>query len=173
MGRRNVYFEVSNSALGDSNTVDTNGEETTDDDDENCVDFSVTNNDSNSDSEDVDYDDEHTTFFMSSPDEDSELKEFSLWLQSVDGGAKSQRSASKHSSVLMGILRYDDSVEVNLANLLNRQFLYRWMNKSMQSGRESGTIKTYLNSVQLYFKFIFLNKQLTTDAKDSISKLKA
>ena len=107
------------------------------------MDFSVVvRNGFGSDSEqDVDYDDEYMTFCMASPYEDGEFNQFTMWLQSIDGWVKNERSANKHKSVLMLILRYDQNLPVKHSNSLNREFLYKWMVDAMVSGKESGTIK--------------------------------
>ena len=59
----------------------------------------------------------------------------------------------------MLILRYDPNLPVKPSNLLNREFLYKWMNGAMVTGKESGAIKTYLNSVHLHLEFVYLNRR--------------
>ena len=68
--------------------------------------------DDESDSERDDFD-EDIIFCMSSIAEDNKLNLFENWLQPIDGGQKNTRSAKKHTSVLMGILRYESSINMD------------------------------------------------------------
>lgn len=51
--------------------------------------------------------DDENTFYMSSVDEDSLLKDFTQWLSSMDGGSKNPEQAKKHKSTLQSIVRFD------------------------------------------------------------------
>ena len=116
--------------------------------------------------------DEDIIFFMSSIAENNKLNLFENWLQSIDGGQKNTRSAKKHTSVLMGILRCKSSIDVHIRNLLTREFLYNWMKDVVDSGKESGTIKTYLNSVRLYIDYVLLKDNLESKKIHSLNCVK-
>ena len=67
-----------------------------------------------------DYEDSNNVdFVMSSVQQDVEMKLFTDWLESIDGGKKSPREAQKHRSTVLQALRYDpDIIRLSLKHLL-------------------------------------------------------
>ena len=59
-------------------------------------------------------------------EEDDLLTGFVDWLCSLDGGRKPRRTALKHKSVLMSIVRYDEEQSPDYKNICNRSFLNGW-----------------------------------------------
>ena len=57
-------------------------------------------------------------FFISSKEEDDLLTGFVDWFCSLDGGRKPRRTALKHKSVLMSIVRYDEEQSPDLQKYL-------------------------------------------------------
>ena len=73
--------------------------------------------------DDVDYEDQVDIPILSPYEEEREMAAFMKWLKSINGVNKSERKAIKHKSTLMLILRYDDSIPINLDNLRSMSFL--------------------------------------------------
>ena len=72
----------------------------------------------------------------------------------INGGNKSEQQAIKHKSTLMRVLRYDDTIPINLDNLRSMSSLPDWVNCLIKEKKESGTIKTYL--IKHYLNFCML-----------------
>ena len=90
-----------------------------DDDDISCFDADNSSDDNKSFSsvsdDEYDYEDSNNVdFVMSSVQQDEEMKLFTDWLESIDGGKKSPREAQKHRSTVLQVLRYDPDNTVEL-----------------------------------------------------------
>ena len=122
------------------------------------VNFQSKINDDNDEEEDVDYEDGDDRFFISNKEEDDLLTGFVDWLCSPDGGKKPRRTAMKHKSVLMSIVRYDEEQSPDYKNIYNRSFLNGWIVKMESEEKQPGTIKTYLGAVLHFFNYIIITE---------------
>jgi len=95
------------------------------------------------------------------------MNRFIAFLLSIDGEYKPLRTAKRHSSIVMSILRHDDNV-VNFKNLTNREFIVNWIDSC--EGKPS-TIKTYLGSIQLFFQSSVLQEKMSMRSIQSMEAL--
>ena len=119
--------------------------------------------------------DVHLQIDSSQANEEDDLKSFGSWLQSIDGGNRNERTANKHINTLMGIIRFHDNTNLHVNNLQKQDFLSSWVDHCLNrkpKPMESGTIKTYLNSVRLYLDYFLLKKNATREVASNINKLK-
>ena len=84
------------------------------------------------------------------------MKSFYGWLISVDGGLKPPRSAIQHKAVVMQALHHLDSSGKNFLVLFERRNLNLYVSYLEANNRKPGTIKTYLNSIKLFFNFVLV-----------------
>ena len=114
--------------------------------------------------EEVDYEDVEIEFAMTSTEEDAFLKTFREWLQSVDGGMKPIRSTKQHSNVVMSMAHFTDPSGKDYSCLLQRAPMNSWVTNFEAKGRQPGTIKTYLGSLKLFYRFLTITNPSYVDS---------
>ena len=106
--------------------------------------------------DEIDYEDTDDRFLVTSSEEDMMMENFYAWLISVDGGLKPLRSATQHKAVVMQALHYLDSSGKNYSLLFDRKHLNSYVSYLELNERKPGTVKTYLNSIKLFFSFVLI-----------------
>ena len=152
---KNSFFNYSNELVNQED-IDPGIEE---EDDEDGVEY--------------DFEDLDERIIMCSKDEDNFMEEFKIWLQSVDGGFKPLRSASQHRNTVMSIVHYIDASNKNYEVLFSRPNLNSWVTYFENKKSSPGTVKTYLGSVKLFYKFVTItNPTYITVSPTLVGKMK-
>ena len=117
--------------------------------------------------EEVDSEDIDVNVILTTEEEDKMMHEFGCWLMSPDGVLKNMRSANQHGNVVMNILHSIDNIGKDYSKLFCRQELNAWVSHFENKGGKTGTIKTYLNSVQQFYDYVAVLGHPSVNVKPS------
>ena len=97
------------------------------------------------------------------------IDNFKAWLQSVDGREKSERCAAQNSRQVLSIINAIQSENsiFTFENIFNRQLVRdKWLTP-LDKLRRPGTIKSYLCSLKMFFKYLLCDRPTQIEFSDS------